>query len=171
MKPTAAMLKEIASRANHRALNTANGGKRFLDEDKKELIEAVNASKYTHMTVAKLLATKAEDHVIWVGRLRHWSMGYNHGLFSLSTCKKETPAPAPVQLTVELPRLKTEVLFTDKISQAIEQELMSGSKITEVFSAISGIYKHYKARQIDAAREQVDRMLKEKGLTLEDIAV
>lgn len=160
-------------------------GRYFLASDKKKMMVMIQNSGLTQDTVAAYLSGVGGDSSLtWAGRFFHWVIALRDGtldkqivLESQSDTEQQT-LPFRVQgqgqsiTLASTPQAVPPKPFRDALVELIQNELKSeGVSIHSVGVVLTAAFKECREKALDAAREEVVRSLKKKGLTLDDIAI
>lgn len=160
-------------------------GRYFLASDKKKMMVMIQNSGLTQDTVAAYLGGVGGDSSLtWAGRFFHWMIALRDGtldkqivLESQSDTEQQT-LPFRVQgqgqsiTLASTPQSVPPKPFRDALVELIQNELKSeGVSIHSVGVVLTAAFKECREKALDAAREEVVRSLKKKGLTLDDIAI
>lgn len=160
-------------------------GRFFSASDKKKMMVMIQNSGLTQDTVAAYLSGVGGDSSLtWAGRFFHWVIALRDGtldkqivLESQSDTEQQT-LPFRVQgqgqsiTLASTPQAVPPKPFRDALVELIQNELKSeGVSIHSVGVVLTAAFKECREKALDAAREEVVRSLKKKGLTLDDIAI
>lgn len=152
-------------------------GRHFRAADKKKMMILIQNSGITQDTVAAYLSGVGNDgHLKWAGRFFHWVIAMRDGTLD-AQISAELGNPAQTQEALPFKAQGEQVVskvvkpFKERLKEMIQEELKADVSIHAVGVIVSAAFKECRENALDAAREEVMRSLKKKGLTLDDIAI
>lgn len=162
-------------------------GRYFKASDKKKMMVLIQNSGLTQDTVASYLSGVGSDSSLtWAGRFFHWVIALRDGTLDAQIALEAGAAETEQQQTLPFrvqgqtqsiqlaatPQVMPPKPFRDALVELIQNELKAdGVSIHSVGVVIAAAFKECREKTLDAAREEVVRSLKKKGLTLDDIAI
>lgn len=161
-------------------------GRYFLASDKKKMMVMIQNSGLTQDTVAAYLnGVGGDSSLTWAGRFFHWVIALRDGTLDKQIAleasgeTEQQTLPFRVQgqgktynMLTSTPQAIPPKPFRDALVELIQNELKAdGVSIHSVGVVLTAAFKECREKALDAAREEVVRSLKKKGLTLDDIAI
>lgn len=157
-------------------------GRYFLASDKKKMMVMIQNSGLTQDTVAAYLnGVGGDSSLTWAGRFFHWVIALRDGTLDKQIAleasgeTEQQTLPFRVQgqgKTYNMLASTPPKPFREALVELIQNELKAdGVSIHSVGVVLTAAFKECREKALDAAREEVVRSLKKKGLTLDDIAI